>query len=193
MAQNVKTVQGLASASVKTVAGLAMGSAKTIMGVDNTGGGGGGTEFVTGQTPGSTFSNFTGDIGFVFTIAGANIDVTELGRWAIAGNSATHDLFLCAADFSIIGTVSVDMAGAPAGAYKYATLASPVTLTAGLIYYLVSHETNGGDQWHSSNTTVTTTAVASIGNACYGTAGAGFSVEGGANHSFGPLNFKTSP
>lgn len=41
MAQNVKTVQGLAIASVKTVQGLAIASAKTIMGVDNTGGGGG--------------------------------------------------------------------------------------------------------------------------------------------------------
>lgn len=38
MAENVKTVQGLAIASVKTLQGLAIASAKTIMGVDNTGG-----------------------------------------------------------------------------------------------------------------------------------------------------------
>lgn len=40
MAQNVKTVQGLAIASVKACAGLPIASAKAIMGVDNTGGGG---------------------------------------------------------------------------------------------------------------------------------------------------------
>jgi len=39
MAQNVKTIQGLAIASCKTVQGLAIASAKTILGVDNTSGG----------------------------------------------------------------------------------------------------------------------------------------------------------
>ena len=39
MAQNVKTVNGLAIASVKTWNGLAIASAKTILGVDNTAGG----------------------------------------------------------------------------------------------------------------------------------------------------------
>lgn len=41
MAQNVKTVQGVAIASVKTVQGTAIASVKTILGVDNTAGGGG--------------------------------------------------------------------------------------------------------------------------------------------------------
>lgn len=40
MAQNVKTVQGVAIASVKTVQSVAIASVKTIQGVDNTGGGG---------------------------------------------------------------------------------------------------------------------------------------------------------
>lgn len=43
MAQNVKTVAGIALASVKTVCGLAIASVQTIAGVDNTGGGGGPT------------------------------------------------------------------------------------------------------------------------------------------------------
>lgn len=41
MAQNVKTLQGVAIASVKTVQGVAIANVKTIQGVDNTGGGGG--------------------------------------------------------------------------------------------------------------------------------------------------------
>lgn len=41
MAQDVKTVCGVAIASVKTVAGAAISNVKTIVGVDNTSGGGG--------------------------------------------------------------------------------------------------------------------------------------------------------
>jgi hypothetical protein len=49
LAQNVKTVDGVARANVKTVDGVAMASVKTIDGVDNAaGGGGGGTDLLTG-------------------------------------------------------------------------------------------------------------------------------------------------
>lgn len=41
MAQNVKTVQGLAVASVNLIGGLSIGSAKSILGLDNTAAGGG--------------------------------------------------------------------------------------------------------------------------------------------------------
>jgi hypothetical protein len=63
MAQNVKTVGGLAIASVKTIDALAIASAKTIMGVDNTSGGGPCTnerQSSTGANSGfSFFTSFT--------------------------------------------------------------------------------------------------------------------------------------
>lgn len=40
MAQNIKTIQGVALASVKTIQGIAIASIKTIQGIDNTAGGG---------------------------------------------------------------------------------------------------------------------------------------------------------
>ena len=46
------------------------------------------------------------------------------------------------------------------GQFKYASLASPVTLLPGTAYYVMSEENFGGDNWYDFNTTVTTTSIA---------------------------------
>src|SRR5688572_24154747 len=40
MAQNIKTIQGIAIANIKTIQGIAIANIKTIQGIDNTSGGG---------------------------------------------------------------------------------------------------------------------------------------------------------
>ena len=45
---------------------------------------------ITAQTPGAPRNNFDGSLGFRFTVGGAAITVTALGRWVVAGNAQTH-------------------------------------------------------------------------------------------------------
>ena len=61
------------------------------------------------------------------------------------------------------GSVSINTAaGSASNGFKYAALAAPITLAANTAYYVVSQETSGADQWYDFNTTLTTTAVATV-------------------------------
>jgi len=75
MAQNVKTLNGLAIASVKTFRGLAIASVKTINGVDNTGGGlaSFSDDFIRADSDslGSNWTEIAGDIDIVSNQANA--------------------------------------------------------------------------------------------------------------------------
>ncbi len=127
-----------------------------------------GTAFITGQSLGTPRSNFTAELGCVIVVGGSNITVTQLGRWVISGNSASHLLKIRkASDASVVGSVSVNTSGATTGAFLYGTLGSPITLNASETYYLLSEETNMGDEWYDNDTTVTSTAVASVDSAGY--------------------------
>jgi hypothetical protein len=65
------------------------------------------------------------------------------------------------------GSVTVNTNGAVAGAFAYVSLASPITLTGGVSYYIVCSETNGGDQWYDDGTMVITTAGRSVQRSIY--------------------------
>jgi hypothetical protein len=89
-----------------------------------------------------------------------------------------------------VASVNLNAAGTTAGAFVYANLASPVTLVAGQTYYLLSHESAGGDRWYDYDThTVTTPAAADVGVA-YATEATPNTVVvgGGPNQSYGPPN-----
>lgn len=108
-----------------------------------------GTAFVTTTTTGVRRNDYSGWVGFKFTTGNATVVVTELARWVVSGNTQTHAVRLVkASDGSVLGTVSIATAGAPAGAFKYASLSTSVTLAANTAYYLMSQETSGGDYWH---------------------------------------------
>jgi hypothetical protein len=86
------------------------------------------------------------------------------------------------------GSVAIAMGGIPDGQFKYATLATPVILSANTSYYLVSQETLGGDVWANETTTVTTKSVATCNGAMYNSTGS-WTFRAGANTTFGPLDF----
>ena len=111
---------------------------------------GSGTAFVTGQaTLGALRNDFTGWVGFKFAVGSSAITVNQLGRWVVSGNGGTHSVRLVrVSDHAVLGSVSVDTAGAPAGAFKYVNLGTPITLAANTAYYIMSQETNGSDQWY---------------------------------------------
>jgi hypothetical protein len=152
------------------------------------------TAFVTGVTSfGTINNNFSGWVGFRLDVGAAPLTVKELARWVQSGNSATHTVKLVVVSTGadvVGGSVSVATSGAPAGQFKYVSLAAPVTLAANTSYYLVTQETSGGDAWYDrDNTALTHTAVGTIPNPAF-LNGSTWSNNGLADHGFGPVNFK---
>ena len=92
----------------------------------------------------------------------ATHQVTSLGRWVVSGNSASHavSLYLSTGGGAgtLLGSVTVATSGATAGQFAYVALGTPVTLSAGNTYFLMSLESNGGDQWYDDDTTYTLTS-----------------------------------
>ena len=109
-----------------------------------------GTNFLTGQTLGTLRNNYTGFVGFQFTVGSTPVTVYAVGRIVAPGNTGTHTVKLVNANGTDVpgGSASVATSGGTAGQYKFANLASGVTLLANTTYYLVSQETAGGDQWY---------------------------------------------
>jgi len=150
--------------------------------------------FATGQTLSSTLrNNAPGWLGTQITVGANPIAIRSLGRWVVAGNSASHVVKLVnAANNQTVpgGSVTIDTAGAPVG-FKYVDLAAPVTLAANTAYNLVSQEVSGGDQWYEGNTALTfDSSVASL-RTIYSGNGVNWTLYN-QNCSYGPVNFKYS-
>lgn len=149
--------------------------------------------WITAETmAGSTLRNdYPLGVGMSFTVGAADLHVTDLGRWVVAGNSQSHVLsvYNSVSISDLIATATVATSGAPAGAFAYSSLASVVTLIAGHQYYLLSLENSGGDQWYDAGALLpTTTADASLIGAAYDFGG-GIGVISGSG-TFGAVNFR---
>jgi len=92
-------------------------------------------------------NNWSGWTGFAFTLK-YDIKVSALGRLRVQANSATHELALFESGLKL-ASASVDMAKEVIDGlgFAYVGLAEPITLKAGVKYYLVSMEKMGGDQF----------------------------------------------
>jgi hypothetical protein len=158
------------------------------------------TPLVTGVTSfGYLRRDFGGWVGFQFTVGSAPLNVTELGRWVVSGNSSNHVVKLFYSDGTPIpnATVTVSTAGKPAGQFTYATLATPVTLTAGTTYAVMSQEVSGqyADQWYDYyGTSITLSGAASGAWAVYAYDNPPpppyYGAWGGSGKSYGPVNLK---
>lgn len=142
------------------------------------------TEFITSSLATSLRNDFSGEVGFGFTVGASNITVTDLGRWVVSGNSGSHNLRITDGAVNLV-TASVNTAGQPVG-YLY-TPCTPTVLLAGVTYYLFSTEVNTGDQWYNEGV-VTSTAVATILGSYYIFPGITLSTAG--SYTFVPVNFK---
>ncbi|MBL9187930.1 MAG: hypothetical protein JNK23_10655 [Opitutaceae bacterium] len=159
--------------------------------VNRTGGGGppATTAWVTGSPAGGSLrNNYVGFVGCKFTVGGAAITVTELGRWVVSGSTGTHSVTIFAADLTtVIATASVSTSGAAAGDYKWQSI-TPVALSASTTYYIASLEQNGGDSWYDSQSLAVTSA-ATLDASAYGNdtviVGAG-----ATGQIYVPVNFK---
>lgn len=151
-----------------------------------------GDPVITAIIADSLRNNFSGYVGFRFTVGAEDLFVTQLGRWKVSGNSGTRTIEIRDSGGSVVATASLDMSLGSAGGFVFAVLAALVTLSAGGTYYLISLEANGGDEWHDdvSGGNVTPTSDITVTHSVY-VVGAGVptSANGGA-HSYGRPNFK---
>lgn len=158
------------------------------------GGGGGGTAFVTGQTLGTSRTD-GGDYftGFKMTIGASNVTVSELGRYTTSGSSGTHSIYIASSDGTIVVSGSIN-ASAGANAMLFVSV-TPTVLTAGQDYWVLCQEVSGGDTFYGDDTTVTTTAVATVTHSAYvATSGGSPTTNVSGERSYGPVSFKyTSP
>jgi hypothetical protein len=149
--------------------------------------------YVTAKTLGTLRDNFSGYVGMKIVVGATPLMVTSLGRITVGGNNGTHTVKLVnASDGTDVpgGAASVAMSGGTAGQFQYTILGTPVTLTAGSTYYVVSQETAGGDYWYDLDTTVTTAPVAAHSGAIYGYGpGEWYPVSGTASQTYVPVDF----
>jgi len=122
---------------------------------------------------------------------GANpLTVSLLGRICVANNALTHTVkFVNASTGSDVSgaSASVNMAGCTPGQFVYTSI-TPITLAAATSYYLVSQETQGGDQWCDQGA-VSSTNVAAVNSAVYFYNGTWYPI-GSPNTSYVPPNFQ---
>jgi YVTN family beta-propeller protein len=152
-----------------------------------------GAAFVTAiSSHGQVQNNFTGWVGAAITTGATAVQVTQLGRYFVPGNSGTHTVKVVNASTGVDvsgASVSVTMTNGQANAFVYQTLASPVTLPPNTGYYVVSQETQGGDQWYDYTTAVQTTGVASDTAGVSSPDGITYSLHTGTNQMYVPINF----
>lgn len=154
------------------------------------------TAYVTSFTGGSVRNDFNCAAGVKITVGGTGVTVTELGRWVVSGNSASHTVYLCTgtagAPPTVLGSVTVNTSGAPTGAFLYATLSSPIALSPSTTYYILSSELNLGDEWYNANITPTVTGITTAFEAAYttGTIAGNITDTGLTTSFYVPVNFK---
>jgi hypothetical protein len=149
--------------------------------------------YLTSQDLGTVRNDFSGFAGMRILVGPNPITVTALGRIVAGGNSGTHIVKLVNANSSSDipgGSVSVSTSGGTVGQFQYANLSTPVVLSPGQPYYLVSQETSGGDVWYHNDTVVKTTSVAAETSAVYGYGSGLWHMDGTSGQSYGPVDFK---
>ncbi|HLG95335.1 MAG TPA: LamG-like jellyroll fold domain-containing protein [Bryobacteraceae bacterium] len=153
--------------------------------------------FITAYSQSSAVlrNDFTGWVGTTFTVGGAPLSVTSLGRVCASGNAASHTVKIVhgtANGTDLAGaSTAVTMAGCTPGQFVYASLASPVTLQAGTSYHLVTQELAGGDRWYDYGG-VSVSSDAAILNSVFSPDSATWLPAGPANTSYVPANFQYS-
>jgi hypothetical protein len=135
-------------------------------------------------------NDLSGYVGMAIRVGAANpVTVYALGRLMVAGNNGVHEVRVVdASNNSVVAAVGINMAGGTPNSFVYNTLLTPVTLTAGADYYVVSAEVSGGDQWHDDATTLATSGIASVTDSVFSFDGVNF-ITHSTNATYGPLDF----
>ena len=124
-------------------------------------------KWLTAFTPGSPRNDFTGEVGGSFIPANA-ITITSIGVYIPSGGSATHTLSLWdGLTTLLVKSATINFTGK--SGFNFVNI-TPAVLVSGREYRLSLSIVNTGDVWCDNNLSLTTTAVASVGNSTYSTA-----------------------
>ncbi|MBV9746513.1 MAG: immunoglobulin domain-containing protein, partial [Acidobacteriia bacterium] len=148
--------------------------------------------FVTAKTLGTIRNDYSGWVGMTIQTGANPVTVTALGRIVAPGNSSIHLVKIVNASTGtdIPGaSASVNTAGGSPGDFVYAPLASAIVLSTNTTYYILTQETQGGDQWYDYDTLVWTTTVATVTSAVYGP-GTTYVTPGYPGQTYGPVDFQ---
>ncbi|MCB1227504.1 MAG: DNRLRE domain-containing protein [Verrucomicrobiales bacterium] len=115
--------------------------------------------FATGHGMTRLRNDLTAWLGMEIEVGADPMKITHLGRWVAPGNSSNHSMRVVNAGGGIVAAALVPTTGIPAGQFSYTALASPVTLDAGAVYYVLSRENAGGDLWYDFATAAPGTAT----------------------------------
>ncbi len=149
------------------------------------------TNYVTAANFGTIRNNYTGWVGMKIAIGSSPVVVTELGRVVAGTSTGTHVVKIVQASNGTDlpgASALINVAGGTQGAFVYTSLGSPVTLNANTSYYVITQETQGGDQWYDYNTAVQTTSVATVSSAVYNS-GSSYIAPGSIGQTYGPVDF----
>jgi hypothetical protein len=150
---------------------------------------------ITSVSGGTARNDASIPVGNYFTVGDVDISVTALGRWKIAGNSATHAVNVYAgtettlAGATPMAAANVDMTTGSAAGFVYAALAEPIVLEAGKSYYVLSDELDTADQWYNFDSTIAFSSDLAALRAAY-VDGLGAFQLSTANKDFGPVGFQ---
>jgi len=129
------------------------------------------------------------------TCAARFVRSMKLGRIMVPGNNGTHFVKIVDGITGLDvpgGSATVNIARGTPGSFIYGALASPITLDANRMYYFLSQETQGGDQWYDYNTTVQTSNIARESVAAYSW-GVLYVTTGLPGQTYGPVDFQYAP
>jgi hypothetical protein len=154
-------------------------------------------------TLGSNFAGFSTDetVGWSFSVAaGPGVNVSSLGWWDATPAdplAASHQVGLWTSTGTLLGTATVQTGDALTGDFRYATLATPITLSGGMTYIIGGRDLIAdGDNYASANSGLTMGAGITFGQAARTDAAAGFAFPGvltaNSGGRFGP-NFQYTP
>ncbi len=152
------------------------------------------TRLITVGTLGTSRKNATGWFGMQITVGPQPITIYSLGRMFLTGNNQTHNLEIVRAGDNVVITppsLSISMAGGTNGTFKYVDLSTPVRLAANTSYYIASQETRNKDSWYDSNTTVSSTSLATVNGRVTSSNGTTWDTSGAVpGQVYVPLDFK---
>jgi len=121
-----------------------------------------------------------------------SITISHLGRYYISNNKASHELNLIrASDNAILGNLTLDLSTGQTDSlgFKYGKLVNNINLSVGTVYYLVTSEVSGGDQWYDDSGTIITSTIGNISNGIYWD-GTKWVPTMGTGACYGPLSFQ---
>lgn len=127
------------------------------------------------------------ELGFRFTAA-ANFTLTQLARYKFnSGDNQSLVTSLYNSSSALLGSVSINATGVTNNTFAYGSI-TPVSITSGSQYFIITAYDGGGDHWTNNGCTITVDAAAI--SAKVASTRSGGTCSAGSGQTYGPVGFK---